>query len=90
MARPVDEACHEWLGLIGCSGEIVIVGPFAARGYLDDPTKIADPFVGDPPWLVRRQGDAIPRRKGRPYKGGDLGPYNADGSIQFLGWKDRQ
>lgn len=52
--------------------------------------KTANSFTEDPPWLVQRQGDAFPGRKRRLYKSGDLGRYNADGSIQFLERKDLQ
>ena len=70
--------------------EILIEGPLVARGYLNDPMKTAKSFIEDPRWLVQRQGNSFPRRKGRLYKSRDLGRYNADGSIQFLGRKDLQ
>ena len=88
VAWIVDEACHERLVPIGCIGEILIEGPLVARGYLNDPMKTAKSFIEDPPWLVQRQGDAFPGRKGRLYKSEDLGRYNADGSIyNFLDGK---
>ena len=90
VAWIVDEACHERLVSIGCIGEILTEGPLVARGYLNDQMKTAKSFTEDPPWLVQRQGDAFPGRKRRLYKSGDLGRYNADGSIQFLEREDLQ
>jgi amino acid adenylation domain-containing protein len=61
----------------GCAGELALSGTLA-RGYLNDEIKTARSFLADLPF-------ASP-----VYLTGDLGRYEADGSIYFLGRKDRQ
>jgi amino acid adenylation domain-containing protein len=61
----------------GCAGELALSGPLA-RGYLNDELKTARSFLTDCPF-------ASP-----VYLTGDLGRYEVDGSIYFLGRKDRQ
>ena len=62
----------------GCVGEIALSGTLA-RGYLNDPEKTARSFLTDCPF-------ASPI-----YLTGDLGRHDvADGSVHFLGRKDRQ
>ncbi len=65
----------------GVAGEIYIGGACVARGYLnrEDLTRerfIVDPFVGE--------GSA------RLYQSGDLGCYQANGDIEYLGRNDGQ
>ena len=65
----------------GAPGEIFIGGKGIGRGYLNHPELtaerfIANPFSNDP--------------KARLYKTGDLGRYNSDGKIEFLGRIDGQ
>ncbi|KAK2879481.1 NRPS [Arthroderma sp. PD_2] len=69
---------------IGAVGELLVEGPGVARGYLDDPVKTAAAFVSQPRWA------ASDKYKGRYYRTGDLGKYNPDGSICFLGRRDNQ
>jgi amino acid adenylation domain-containing protein len=71
----VDEDLHEVPA--GSPGEICIAGDGVARGYLNQPQMTAERFV--------RIEDGQ-----RFYRSGDLGRYNADGSIQFLGRLDEQ
>jgi fengycin family lipopeptide synthetase D len=62
-------------------GEIYIRTPFRSHGYYNDPVLnaekfIINPFSGDP-------GDIV-------YKTGDLGKWNREGQIEFVGREDRQ
>ncbi|KAI0467062.1 hypothetical protein F4859DRAFT_526152 [Xylaria cf. heliscus] len=61
----------------GCIGEIALSGTLA-RGYLNDAAKTAQAFLTNCPFASR------------VYLIGDLGRYEPDGSIYFLGRKDRQ
>jgi amino acid adenylation domain-containing protein len=62
----------------GSQGEICIGGAGVARGYLNQPELTAERFV-----LRPEDGERI-------YRSGDLGCFNPDGSIQFLGRVDQQ
>lgn len=65
---------------IGVPGEIYISGAGVARGYLNRPELTAASFI-----QLALGGEAI-----RAYKTGDLGRYNPDGSIEFVGRADNQ
>ncbi len=60
----------------GSQGEICIGGAGIARGYRNQPELTARQFI-------QREGERI-------YRSGDLGRWNEDGSLQFLGRKDQQ
>ncbi|PYH49275.1 acetyl-CoA synthetase-like protein [Aspergillus saccharolyticus JOP 1030-1] len=77
------------LAPIGAIGELVLEGPTLARGYFNDPTKTAEAFLIDPLWTraQTRSGKATPRRV---YRTGDLVRYRPDGTIGFVGRRDRQ
>lgn len=76
------------LAPIGAEGELVIEGPNIARGYLADEAKTEATFIAPPAWApMRRKAMKIPRRF---FRTGDLGRYNADGSIAFVGRQDDQ
>jgi amino acid adenylation domain-containing protein len=65
----------------GVPGEIFIGGAGVALGYASDPQAsaerfLADPFAGDP--------------QARMYRSGDRGRWRSDGTIEFLGRRDRQ
>jgi pyochelin synthetase len=62
----------------GVTGEIHIGGAGVADGYLGDPVRTAERFVGHP-----RTGERL-------YRTGDLGRYLPDGNIEFLGREDNQ
>ena len=66
---------------IGAIGEIYIGGAGVARGYLNRPELTAARFLPDP---FSQQPGA------RLYKTGDLGRYQPDGNIEFLGRNDDQ
>ena len=78
----VDPSNHNVLQPIGCIGEILVEGPILARGYLNNPEKTSESFIVDPIWA----GD----RGRRMYKTGDLGRYNSDGTITYIGRRDTQ
>ncbi|WYZ36349.1 hypothetical protein EsH8_XIII_000001, partial [Colletotrichum jinshuiense] len=71
---------------IGAIGELVIQGPIVARGYIGEPEKTREAFINSPNWLSGLyEGESA-----RIYKTGDLVRHNPDGSICFVGRKDRQ
>ena len=61
-------------------GEIVIVSPWLARGYLNGWEMVDSPFC-----KIEYQGT---RR--RAYRTGDLGRWLSDGNLELMGRKDRQ
>jgi non-ribosomal peptide synthetase component F len=66
---------------IGCTGELLIEGHIAARGYLGDEEKTAQAFVTDVSWATR------------PFRGyltGDLVVQRPDGGFTIVGRKDNQ
>jgi amino acid adenylation domain-containing protein len=66
---------------IGVPGELCIAGEGLARGYFRRPELTAASFVTDP-------FSDDPSR--RIYKTGDVARYLPDGSLEYLGRKDRQ
>jgi len=66
---------------IGVMGEIYIGGIGVARGYLNRPELTAERFLADPFSAV--SGATM-------YRSGDLGRWQADGTIDFLGRNDFQ
>lgn len=73
---------------VGAVGELLIEGPYLARGYLDDEEKTADAFVVDPVWLRQFRGDSCSQR--RLYRTGDLAQYEPDGTLRYVSRKDNQ
>jgi amino acid adenylation domain-containing protein len=65
----------------GVGGELYIGGKGLARGYLGQPDLTAQSFLPDP--FSTEPG-------ARLYKTGDLARYQADGSLGYIGRKDRQ
>lgn len=65
----------------GAPGEIYIGGKGIGRGYLNHPELTNERFVANP-----FSNDA----EARLYKTGDLGRYNCEGKIEFLGRIDSQ
>lgn len=80
---------HNQLVPLGCTGELLLEGPLVGNGYLKDPEKTAEVFIEDPDWLLKGS-HGQPGRHGRLYKTGDLVQYNEDGSLTFIGRKDKQ
>ena len=66
---------------VGVAGEICIGGDGVALGYLNRPELTAGRFVDDP-FQVNGAG--------KMYRTGDLGRWQPDGTIEFLGRNDRQ
>ncbi|CZS75139.1 unnamed protein product [Fusarium graminearum] len=79
----------ERLTPIGTVGEILMEGPQLARGYLNDSRNTNAAYITDPAWSHRFPvpGMSTPRRF---YRTGDLGQYQADGTIVCLGRRDSQ
>ncbi|MCA1684704.1 MAG: AMP-binding protein, partial [Planctomycetia bacterium] len=67
----------------GEPGEICIGGPGVARGYLGMPALTREKFVADPSAPTADAGSRL-------YRSGDLGRFNEDGDIEFLGRIDSQ
>jgi amino acid adenylation domain-containing protein/non-ribosomal peptide synthase protein (TIGR01720 family) len=74
---------------VGVPGELYIGGDGLARGYLNRPELTAECFVPNPFGGCHAQ-----RAPGEPgsrlYKTGDLARFRPDGTIEFLGRRDRQ
>ena len=66
---------------IGTVGEIYIGGSALARGYLNRPEMTAERFLPDP--YSQDEGERI-------YRTGDLGRYQPDGNLIYVGRTDRQ
>ncbi|KAI3222123.1 hypothetical protein DTO012A7_8989 [Penicillium roqueforti] len=71
---------------VGAVGELLIDGPIVGRGYVNRPEAMAAAFVPYPIWLSNIRAS----RKGVLYRTGDLVRRLVDGSIQYMGRKDRQ
>jgi amino acid adenylation domain-containing protein len=65
------------LSPIGFCGEIYIGGDKLSTGYINRPSETENAFIHV-------------ANLGRLYKTGDLGKWNSDGTIEFLGRRDRQ
>ncbi|PGH20058.1 hypothetical protein AJ80_03708 [Polytolypa hystricis UAMH7299] len=84
----VDADDHNRLVPIGAVGELVIQGPIVARGYFNAPDKTAEVFLDDAPPFAKAMFPGS--QQDRLYKTGDLVRNNSDGTINFIGRKDRQ
>ncbi|KAL8983821.1 MAG: hypothetical protein Q9205_002043 [Flavoplaca limonia] len=81
----VSQHDHNELVPIGAIGELIIVGPILARGYLKDPVTTEQSFVASPQWVHK----FVPCAD-RAYKTGDLVRYTEDGTLLYVGRKDDQ
>ncbi|THC88162.1 hypothetical protein EYZ11_012394 [Aspergillus tanneri] len=86
----VDPTNHDRLAPIGSIGELLVEGPILGRGYLDDQKQTDAVFIHNPTWLLKGLAGFQPGREGRVYKTGDLVRYNPDGTLHYIGRKDRQ
>ena len=83
----VDPEDHRQLMPIGTIGEILVQSPTLLREYLADKEKTDATLVKQPPsWLDQ----SIPAHSWPSFKTGDLGYYNADGTLEFVSRKDTQ
>lgn len=82
----VDAVNHNRLVPIGVVGELLISGPFLARGYLNDEKKTSASFIDKPVWAVENEIEF----SGRMYRTGDLVYQAPDGSFIYVGRKDTQ
>lgn len=86
---------HNHLQPVGVPGELLIGGAGPARGYLNNPQKTAEKFVPlseAVPLLPKEYIEKINHRspKNRVYRTGDIARWMDNGTIQFIGRKDRQ
>jgi len=81
-----DRADVNKLSPIGAIGEILVEGPILARGYLNNEAKSAESFISDPEWSLSSES----KQRRRFYRTGDLGRYEADGTLVFIGRRDNQ
>lgn len=86
--------CITWITLpddsdtlapIGTVGEVIIEGVVVADGYLNDPVRTRQVFIGPPPWRARYSEIPI---QGRFFRTGDLCHYNADGTLRYISRRD--
>ncbi|KAL4984150.1 hypothetical protein BDW68DRAFT_180939 [Aspergillus falconensis] len=85
----VDPGDRNRLLPIGAIGELIIQGPIVGRGYLTGDAEASSSFFEHPRW----QG-ALPLVNSvhmqRFYATGDLVQYAGDGSLRYVGRKDKQ
>ncbi|KAL8692339.1 MAG: hypothetical protein Q9218_002613 [Villophora microphyllina] len=85
----VNQNDHNELVPVGAIGELVVIGPILARGYLKDAVKTEQAFVPTPRWV--HDLPSLSGLVGSPaYKTGDLVRYAQDGSFIYIGRKDNQ
>jgi fengycin family lipopeptide synthetase D len=86
VGRPIDDADvivvdeNDRVCEAGETGQIVILSPWLARGYLYGDRMAAQPFC-----TVDYNG-----QQRRAYRSGDVGRWLIDGNLELMGRKDRQ
>lgn len=83
VARPNNP---EKIVAVGAIGELLIEGPIVGRGYVNRPEAMTAAFFPYPVWLSKIRGS----HNGVLYRTGDLVRRLVDGSLQYIGRKDRQ
>jgi amino acid adenylation domain-containing protein len=75
---------HHALAPVGAVGELLLEGGGVGAGYLNNPEKTAQAFIGHVKWDLGGgiQDESTPRRF---YKTGDLVKYNEDGTM-MVSW----
>lgn len=84
----VDVSSPEKLIPIGAVGELLIEGPHLSRRYLDQtsPGRTEATFLEKAPqWMAEMHPERV---SARLYRSGDLGRWNHNGTIDFIGRKD--
>ena len=82
----VDVDDHNKLTPVGCVGELMLHGYALSKGYINNEEMTKASFVEEVSWMPEELKD----EKKRMYKTGDLVRYNADGTLEYLGRRDRQ
>ncbi|KAK6425930.1 NRPS protein, partial [Elasticomyces elasticus] len=82
----VAPADHNKLLPIGAIGELIIESTGVGRGYINADPGSNSSFLSSTTW----QHEIRQEHHTRLYKTGDLGYYNADGTITFVGRADAQ
>ncbi|KAL9595554.1 MAG: hypothetical protein Q9219_006374, partial [cf. Caloplaca sp. 3 TL-2023] len=85
----VNRNNHDELVPVGAIGEMVVLGPILAHGYLKEQAKTEQAFVRSPQWVSKFQS-ATNAKGSVIYKTGDLVRYAEDGSLLYVGRKDNQ
>ncbi|PWY81945.1 nonribosomal peptide synthase Pes1 [Aspergillus heteromorphus CBS 117.55] len=93
----VDPCNHDLLVPVGCVGELLIEGPGLSRGYFDNEELTRRSFIENPKWRCEynqpAHDDDEEQGSGKPtyrlFKTGDLARYNSDGTLVYVGKKDR-
>ncbi|CAO2654052.1 Nn.00g107850.m01.CDS01 [Neocucurbitaria sp. VM-36] len=85
----VNKDNHHKLAPIGAIGELLLEGGAVGLGYLNNPERTAQNFIGDVNWSTGLLLDSTPSKL-RIYKTGDLVKYNEDGTMLYLSRKDSQ
>ncbi|KAL8654006.1 MAG: hypothetical protein Q9210_001767, partial [Variospora velana] len=85
----VNQKNHKELVPVGAIGEMVVVGPILAHGYLKEPVKTEQAFVRSPQW-VQKFVSSSESAGSLMYKTGDLVRYTEEGSLLYVGRKDNQ
>ncbi|PLN80798.1 hypothetical protein BDW42DRAFT_201049 [Aspergillus taichungensis] len=77
------------LAAVGAVGELLLEGPFLARGYLNQIDATAASFIQPPLW---RRYSWLPwdTKTTRLYRTGDLVRYQENGTICYIGRRDTQ
>ncbi|KAJ4374878.1 hypothetical protein N0V83_001956 [Neocucurbitaria cava] len=86
----VNKDNHHELAPVGAIGELLLEGGAVGVGYLNNPEKTAQTFIGDVNWSTGLLSDGVASSELRIYKTGDLVKYNEDGTMLYLGRKDSQ
>ncbi|KAA8652106.1 Nonribosomal peptide synthetases (NRPS), partial [Aspergillus tanneri] len=94
----VDPHDHDILLPIGCAGELVVEGPIVSHGYLDKEQQPLKNFFENPKWISNFKNTPVNREETihqvnsprRMFKTGDLARYNSDGTLVYLGRKDKE
>ncbi|KAL3261959.1 hypothetical protein ABHI18_003269 [Aspergillus niger] len=94
----VDPSDHDILVPIGCVGELMIEGPSLSHGYYQDAELTQQYFVENPMWRLAYESQPpsdkdkntdAQKLSYRLFKTGDLARYNSDGTLVYVGKKDR-
>lgn len=91
----VDPYNHHVLLPVGAVGELLIDGPIVSLGYLNNDTQTSTSFIAPPAWATKfaswtASGPGSTKSgHRRMYKTGDLVCYAEDGSLRYVGRRDR-